>query len=99
MPPLHAASHTLVITAVMSGVAGLLFLLVWSLRHREPVYGWFGLMSLVWVYYLSTFLDEAPWTFADTLTRLRSNLAALIVYVLCFCRFTWSFGRQRLPRP
>ena len=85
------------VNAVLAGMAGLLFLLVWSLRRQESAYGWFALMSLCWLAYLSTYLAETPWPFADSLIRARFSLVALVGYVLCACLFTLRFGAQRLP--
>lgn len=86
------------INAVLSAVAGVLFLLIWGLRPQERSYGWFGLMSLGWLLYLTTFLAETPWPWPDTLTKSRVSLVALLWYVLCACLFTFRFGDQRLPR-
>ena len=86
------------INAVISAVAGGLFLLVWCLRPREHAYGWFGLMSLVWLIYVTTFLAETPWPWPNTLTKSRVSLVALVTYVLCACLFTFRFGAQKLPR-
>jgi signal transduction histidine kinase len=84
------------VNAVLAGMAAALFLLVWGLR-RESTYGWFALMSLCWLAYLSTYLADTPWPFADSLARARASLVALIGYVLCACLFTFRFGAQRLP--
>ncbi|MBF5005385.1 histidine kinase [Diaphorobacter sp. NR2-3-3-1] len=84
------------INAVLCGMAGLLFLLVWLLRRKEPAYGWFALMSLAWLAYLSTYLAASPWPFADSIMRSRASMVALIVYVLAACLFTFRYGDQRL---
>lgn len=86
------------INAVMSAIAGVLFLLVWSLRRQEHAYGWFGLMSLGWLVYLTTFLADTPWPWSDTLTKSRVSMVALVWYVLCACLFTFRFGAQRFAR-
>ncbi|WP_245587261.1 sensor histidine kinase [Comamonas composti] len=86
------------INAVLAGMAATLFLVVWGLRRQERAYGWFALMSLCWLVYLSTYLASTPWPFADSLDRARFSLVALIGYVLCACMFTLRFGEQHLPR-
>jgi signal transduction histidine kinase len=86
------------INAVLSAMAGVMFLLVWTMRRSDAAYGWFGLMSLGWLLYLTTFLAETPWPWPDTLTKSRVSLVALVWYVLCACLFTFRFGAQRLPR-
>lgn len=85
------------INAVLAGMAAVLFLLVWGLRRQERAYGWFALMSLCWLAYLSTYLADTPWPFADSLDRARASMVALVGYVLCACLFTFRFGAQRLP--
>lgn len=85
------------INAVLCGMAGVLFSLVWLLRRKEPAYGWFALMSLAWLAYLTTYLAESPWPFAESLMRSRASMVALIAYVLSACLFTFRYGGQRLP--
>ncbi|CAB5693841.1 nitrate/nitrite sensor protein NarQ [Delftia tsuruhatensis] len=85
------------INAVLSAVAAALFLLVWCLRRQEQAYGWFGLMCLGWLLYLTTFVADTPWPWSDTLTKSRVSLVALVWYVLCACLLTFRFGGQRLP--
>ena len=88
------------IDTAMSGALGCIFLVVWSLRRREQAFGWYALMSLCWMLYLSTMLATRPWPwpFDTTLAMSRLNLALLAGYVLCFCLFTFRFGAQELPR-
>ncbi len=86
------------ITAALSAAVGGLFLIVWCLLREERAFGWYALMSLWWVLYLATMLATDPWPFADTLALSRANIALFVLYVLCFCRFTWAFGAQALPR-
>ncbi|GAD24719.1 ATP-binding protein [Acidovorax sp. MR-S7] len=89
------------INAVLCAMAGALFLLVWALRRNARgggAYGWFGLMALAWLAYLTTFLAETQWPWPDSLTRGRFGMVALVCYVLCACLFTFRFGGQRLPR-
>ena len=85
------------VNAVFSGVAAGLFLLVWCMRREEQAYGWFGLMALCWAIYLTAFLAETPWPFADSMTKARANLVALLLYVGAACMFTFRFGGQRMP--
>lgn len=89
------------INAVLCAMASVLFLLVWLL-HRDGretrVYGWFGLMALAWLAYLTTYLAGTPWPWPDSLTRSRFGMVALVCYVLCACIFTFRFGAQKLPR-
>ena len=89
------------INAVLCGMAGTLFLVVWALRRKTPAgaaYGWFGLMALMWLLYLTTYLAYTQWPWPDAITRSRFSMVALVGYVLSACLFTLRFGGQRLPR-
>lgn len=57
-----------------------------------------SLMSLAWMAYMFTILYTRPGWLPDTLALSRLNVAVFVLYVACFCVFTWRFGAQRLPR-
>ena len=89
------------INAVLCGMAGALFSVVWTLRRNTPAgaaSGWFGLMALTWLAYLTTYLAYTQWPWPDALARSRFSMVALVGYVLSACLFTLRFGGQRLPR-
>lgn len=96
------------INAVLCAMAAALFLPVWLLHRRGvaqertqalgSAYGWFGLMALAWLAYLTTYLAETQWPWPDSMTRSRFSLVALVCYALCVCMFTFRFGGQKLPR-
>ena len=85
------------VNAVLCAMAGAVFLMVWLMQRQERAYGWFGLMALCWLAYLSTYLAETQWPWPDSLARARFSMVALVCYVLCVCMFTFRFGRQKLP--
>ena len=87
-----------VFSAGLSAAVGCLFAVVWCLRRTERAFGWYALLSLAWAVYLFTLLATSPWPFGRTLALSRLNIAAFVLYVLCFCLFTWRFGGQCLPR-
>ncbi|THU02822.1 histidine kinase [Lampropedia puyangensis] len=95
------------INAVLCTMAAALFLLVWAVGRRGRsqaqgtdinAYGWFGLMALCWLAYLTTYLAPSPWPWPDSLARARFSQVALIGYALCVCIFTFRFGGQHFPR-
>ena len=86
------------ISVGLSGAVGCLFMVVWCLRRAERAYGWYAAMSLCWVAYMATMLVTSPWPLADTLAMSRANIVAFVLYVLCFCLFTFRFGQQMLAR-
>ncbi len=82
----------------LSGAMGCIYLVVWCLRRSEQAFGWYALMSLCWVLYLSTILATDAWPFASIQAHSRLNNIAFVLYVMSFCLFTWRFGAQHLPR-
>ena len=87
-----------VFSAGLSAAVGFLLGVVWLLRRSERAFGWYALMSLAWSVYLFTLLATSSGPFGMAMTLSRVNIAAFVVYVLCFCRFTWRFGELQLPR-
>lgn len=87
-----------VLSAGLSAAVGALLLAVWLLRREERAFGWYGLMSLAWLVYLFTLLATSSWPFANALAMSRVNIAVFVLFVQCFCLFTWRFGAQAMPR-
>lgn len=82
----------------LSASLGMIFLVVWCLHPAERAFGWYALMSLCWVLYLYTILATTTWPFSNVLAHSRLNIFIFVLYVTCFCLFTWRFGEQHLPR-
>ncbi len=83
---------------IVSAVLGGLCFCIWLMRREQRTYGWYALMALFWVLFIANVLVVTPWPFADSATSARANIMALVLYVACFCIFTWRFGEQCLPR-
>lgn len=88
----------LFLTIGLSSAMGLICLTIWCLRRAERAFGWYALMTFCWGLYLFTTLALTPWPFETALAHTRLNHASYLLYVACFCLFTWRFGGQRLPR-
>lgn len=87
------------LNVIVSCVLGGLFFCIWIVRREQTTYGWYALMSLLWVLFIgNVLLTRPPWPFTDSLTLARANTMALVLYVVSFCHFTWRFGEQSLPR-
>lgn len=86
------------ISAGLTGTVGCIFMVVWCMRRTERAYGWYAAMSLCWLVYMSTLLATSPWPLHNTLAMTRANILAFVLYVLCFCLFTFRFGKQELER-
>ena len=83
---------------IVSAVLGGLFFCIWIVRREQSTYGWYALMALFWVLFIANVLVTSPWPFPTTLMAARANTMVMVLYVACFCIFTWRFGRQSLPR-
>lgn len=87
-----------ILTAVLSGAVGCIFLIVFLINRSEQAYGWYAIMCLAWVGYLSTLLATSSWPFQSSLSMTRLNVMLFVAYAALFCQFTWSFGGQHMPR-
>ncbi|CAB3859625.1 hypothetical protein LMG26858_02150 [Achromobacter anxifer] len=83
---------------IVSAVLGGLCFFIWLMRREQRAFGWYALTALFWVLFIANVLMTSPWPFPDSLTAARANIMALVLYVACFCMFTWRFGGQSLPR-
>ncbi|WP_070998555.1 sensor histidine kinase [Brucella inopinata] len=86
------------INIIVSAVIGILFFCIWAVRPDQTFYGWYALSSLFWVAFIANILVTSPWPFANSLTMARANMMALLLSIVCFCLFTWSFGGLVRPR-
>ncbi len=86
------------VNLAVSAVMGALFLCIWLNDRKQSVHGWYAMMALFWVLFIYNVLATDPWPFANTAMAAKANAMALVLYVACFCMFTWRFGEQSLPR-
>jgi len=84
----------IVITAVMGG----LFFCIWLSNRKQTAYGWYAMMALFWVLFIYNVVATDPWPFPNSAIAAKANAMALVMYVACFCMFTWRFGEQSMPR-
>lgn len=82
----------------LSAAMGGLFFFIWLLQRAQTAFGWFTLTTFSWVLFIANVLVTDPWPFPDTLTATRANASLMLLYVACFCVFTWRFGAQHWPR-
>ncbi len=86
------------INQVISGVVGSICLLIWIMRRREKAFGWYGLMSILWVLFGYNVLATSTWPFSNSLDVSVFNSIAFVLYTACFCIFTWRFGQCHYPK-
>lgn len=97
------------LSSALTAAVAAIFFVVWCMRRQEHAFGWFALVSLCWVFYVSSMLATSPWPiwpftpnatnpYRDSLAMARLNLIAAVLYAQCFCIFTFRLGEQTLPR-
>ncbi|KAF1022209.1 MAG: hypothetical protein GAK30_01354 [Paracidovorax wautersii] len=86
------------INLVVSATLGLVFFWIWLGRRSEQAYGWYAIVSILWVLFAANILATTPWPFGDTLTAARFNAVALLGYAASFCMFVLRFAERSFPR-
>lgn len=90
--------HVFVLNLSISLVLGVLFFTLWLVRRSEQAFGWYALASLSWAVFAGTMLATTTWFLPSSHDWNRFVCTVLVVYCCAFCKFTWVFGEQTLPR-
>lgn len=77
---------------------GCFFLALWSMRRKETAYGWFGLMSLMWLGWAVNEIVTTPWPFASNDVWEAVDAAMFHAYCVLFSMFVLRFCERRAPR-
>ena len=86
------------INIILSGVLGIICLVIWLFRRSESSFGWFALSSLLWIFFTSHVLAAETAPFPNSLAASRANLCFFILYILCFCIYLLRFISVRKPK-
>lgn len=86
------------INIILSGVLGIICLVIWLFRRSESSFGWFALSSLLWIFFTSHVLAAETAPFPNSLAASRANLCFFILYILCFCTYLLRFISVRKPK-
>ncbi len=81
-----------------NGVVASFFAVLWILRRRETAYGWFALMSFLWLAYGLNQIVTSPWPFATTDGWQVFSTSLLAAFGFSFAVFILRFCEQRMPR-
>jgi signal transduction histidine kinase len=81
----------------ISGVVAVFFGVLWALRRRETAYGWFALMSSLWVVFALNQVVTSPWPFASTDGWQAFSTSLLMAFSCSFVLFVLRFCERRLP--
>jgi len=82
----------------ISAVLGVLFGMLWLLRRRDTVYGWYALNTLFGAGYSWNYVAASTWPFASTDAWQAFVVALLVASVCCFTVFLLRFCERRWPR-
>jgi signal transduction histidine kinase len=82
----------------ISTVVAVFFGVLWALRRRETAYGWFALMSCLWLLFAINQVVTTPWPFATTDGWQAFSTSSLMAFCCSFLIFALRFCERRLPR-
>jgi len=82
----------------LSAVVSAFFAALWVLRRSETAYGWFALMSVLWLIYGYNHVATSPWPFTDNHSWQAFNTSAFLAFSVAFLVFTLRFCERRMPR-
>ncbi|WP_246792785.1 sensor histidine kinase [Burkholderia perseverans] len=86
--------YSLAVTSTL----GCFFVVLWLMRRRESVYGWFGLQSLAWWCFQMNQAATTPWPFTSTDGWEAAMSVAVVLFASSFAMFTLRFASRRYPR-
>ena len=86
------------INLAMSAVLGGVFLLMWLLRRKDSVYGWFALTELAGALYGYNHIATTVWPLPGTDAWQAFNAAFYVVAGACYALFLLRYCERRHPR-
>jgi len=87
-----------VLGLAVSAAASAFFAALWLLRRRETAYGWFALMSMLWLLFGYNQIATSPWPFASNHSWQALNISTLLVFGVSYVVFALRFCGRRMPR-
>jgi signal transduction histidine kinase len=78
-------------------VLATLFGLLWLMRRKDTLYGWFALASLCGAAYSWNFVASSPWPFASTDAWMALHTALHMAMAASFALFLLRYGDVRWP--
>lgn len=87
-----------VLGLAVSAAASAFFAALWLLRRRETAYGWFALMSVLWLLFGYNQIATSPWPFASNHSWQALNISTLLVFGVSYVVFALRFCGRHMPR-
>ena len=88
----------LMLGLALSAVVSAFFAALWVLRRSETAYGWFALMSMLWLLYGYNHVATSPWPFTSNHSWQAFNTSTFLAFSVAFLVFTLRFCGRRMPR-
>jgi len=82
----------------VSAAVSAFFAALWLLRRRETAYGWFALMSVLWLLFGYNQIATSPWPFASNHSWQALNTSLLLLFSVSYAVFALRFCERRMPR-
>lgn len=79
---------------ICAGTLGIICFLIWLFRRQETAFGWFAFGCLFWVLFIFLMLKTETAPFANTLIMAKLSSILQLLYVMCFCLYTWRFANK-----
>ena len=79
-------------------VMATLFGMLWLLRRKDTLYGWFALSSAFGAAYGWNFVASSPWPFSSTDAWMALHAALHMATAACFTLFLLRYAELRWPR-
>ncbi|WP_093431133.1 sensor histidine kinase [Variovorax sp. 770b2] len=87
-----------VLGLAVSAAVSAFFAALWVLRRRETAYGWFAVMSVLWLLFGYNQIATSPWPFAGNHGWQALNTSLFLAFCVSYIVFALRFCAVRMPR-
>ena len=87
-----------VLGLAVSAAVSAFFAALWLLRRRETAYGWFAVMSVLWLLFGYNQIATSPWPFSSNHSWQALNTSLFLAFSVSYIVFALRFCAWRMPR-